>query len=183
MQIHTGSPKGSDPPSLIILRSRSLFLTAFTNTFHLLRCSECPESVTRPRLSSGRSWSVLCMVSTRFFPPVMATILWLMLGRLCRCIHHSLYRCVLCPVGEVVKGPRVQPLLGICHGVLWDHRHCGKRDPSARKPRSGIHPILPRRVSSYRSPWQYERFCTTLRERRSICPQIYKPPRNGLHGL
>ena len=68
---------------------------------------------------------------------VIHIVLTLDLSR--RCLRSSLYRCLLCPVGEVFEDEKHQPPYGVGLCVLWADRHRRKRE--ATKPRSGTHPV------------------------------------------
>ena len=48
--------------------------------------------------------------------------------RLCRNLRSSLYRYLLCPVGEAFEKWKPQPPYDISHRVLWAHRHHRKRE-------------------------------------------------------
>jgi len=77
------------------------------------------------------------MVST-WFILMVTTTLAPVLNRSCRYLRFSLYRSLLCPVGEVFDGARVQPASGIRHRVLWDHRDYRKQESTASQPCSPV---------------------------------------------
>ena len=93
------------------------------------------------------------MVSTWSFLMV-TTILLQMLNLSRRCLRFSLYCRLLCPMGEVFEGTRVQPASGIRYRVLWGHRDYSKQQSAAQKPRSPSNVPLPCRTSLSRSLFQ-----------------------------
>lgn len=52
---------------------------------------------------------------------------YVVLDRLCRDLCSFLYRCLLCPVGEVLGEERDQPFHGVRHRLLRAHRYLRKQ--------------------------------------------------------
>ena len=140
----TDSGRSNWPALAPPLRPRSSLSLSF---FHQLRVrlpSPAPPRMSGISYASAFLLGMLLECVTYGEPRFILVVTVILAPELDRSRRHlriSLYRCLLCPVGEVFQGARTEPPSRVRYCVLWDHRHHRKQGSTVQKPHPGTHSV------------------------------------------